>query len=382
MALKEDFCKVEKIKSAKLLYAAGEKCADIRYAAGFSTPDEFIWCGFEDGSATVVLSPLEYSRGAAGARAGVEVLPESDFGTFDRRKIIGAIARRHKIDTWLVPADFPLALADGLRRDGFSVAAVEGEFLPQREFKSEDECRMICDSIRAAEAGAARGFEVIGEAGIASDNTLWWQGEKLTSEILRTEIDLAQLKAGAMPMGTICAGGLQSAQPHNTGSGQLYAETPIVMDIFPRSMTTGYWGDLTRTVVKGKAPEIVARAFEAVFEARELGKNLLAPGVIPDEVHRRVTDLLTEHGFPTGRDGSGNAFGFFHGLGHGLGLDIHESPRVSLRNNSPLKGGEVVTVEPGVYYPEWGGIRLEDVVMIVPGGVRVLTEIATPFEIP
>lgn len=374
---------MKSIKSAKLLYAAGEKSADIRYAAGFSTPDEFIWCGFDDGTAVAVLSPLEFARGAASARAGVTVLPEADFGTCDRRKIIGAIARRYGIDSWLVPPDFPLALADGLRRDGFSVAAVaEGSFMPGREFKDMDECRMITASVRAAEAGASRGFEVIAESEIGEDGRLMWQGRPLTSELLRTEIDTAQLRSGAMPMGTICAGGIQSSQPHNTGSGQLYAATPIVMDIFPRSMETGYWGDLTRTVVKGKAPAVVARAFDAVLEARELGKSMLAPGVIPDEVHRRVTEVLTGRGFPTGRDEAGNAYGFFHGLGHGLGLDIHEAPRISLRNDTPLRGGEVVTVEPGVYYSEWGGIRLEDVVMIVPGGNRCLTEIDTPFEIP
>ena len=154
------------------------------------------------------------------------------------------------------------------------------------------------------------------------------------------------------------------------------------MDVFPRSMTSGYWGDLTRTMVKGKAPEVVKKAYAAVFEAREFAKTLIRPGAIPEDIHRAAEGVLEKHGFMTGRNDAGD-FGFFHGLGHGVGLEIHEAPRLSLRNRTPLKGGEIITVEPGLYYPEWGGIRLEDMVYVESSGsCRCLTEVEDFLEIP
>ena len=218
--------------------------------------------------------------------------------------------------------------------------------------------------------------------GEVSDKLILAQGELLTSEILRSEIDVAMVRRGMLPTGTICAGGAQAAQPHNTGSGPLRADWPIVMDIFPRSAESGYWGDLTRTVVKGRASELVRRAYDAVLSARELGKSLVKVGAIPAEIHLAAARKMEEAGFRTGRSDKAD-FGFFHGLGHGVGLDIHEAPRLSPRNRIPLRGGEIVTVEPGLYYPEWGGIRLEDLMYVSPDGpARCLTEAEDFLEIP
>ena len=224
-------------------------------------------------------------------------------------------------------------------------------------------------------------FTVLRETDIDSAGRLIWNGEVLTSEILRGEIDLEMVKLGMLPTGTICAGGEQGSQPHNVGSGPLFANRPIVMDIFPRSAETGYWGDLTRTVVRGRAPEIVRKAYDAVLAARELGKSLIAVGADPAEIHRAAAASMEKAGFRTGQNEK-SAFGFFHGLGHGVGLDIHESPRLSPRNANPLRGGEVITVEPGLYYPEWGGIRLEDLVYLSPGnGPQCLTELEDFLEL-
>ena len=209
---------------------------------------------------------------------------------------------------------------------------------------------------------------------------LYWNGNPLTSELLRAEIDVAMLRLGMLPTGTICAGGIQGSQPHNTGSGHLPADMPIVMDIFPRSAETGYWGDLTRTVVKGKASDLVKRAYDTVLLARESCKSAICAGANPAELHQLAVSIMEKAYFHTGHGEKGD-FGFFHGLGHGVGLDIHESPRLSPRNPDVLKGGEVVTVEPGLYYPEWGGIRLEDLVYVTGDGCRCLTEIEDFLEI-
>ncbi|MBQ9500739.1 MAG: M24 family metallopeptidase [Lentisphaeria bacterium] len=358
----------------QLIIASGEASSDMRYAAGFSTPDDFIW--FSAGPCRgVVMSPLEYGRACRSAAPGVKVFTEKEWGGPDRREIICAVARKYGVTGFSVPGDFPLLWADRLRGAGLVIRPEEAPFFPGREKKSGDEVRMITSALRQAEAGCRRAFDVLRETEIARDRTLLWRGAPLTSELLRFEIDSTMMKGGMLASGTICAGGVQGSQPHNQGSGVLHADAPIVMDIFPRSASTGYWGDLTRTVVRGKPADIVKRAYDAVLDARETAKKGIRAGVPGSEIHKIAADVLEKHNFHTGRGEAGD-HGFFHGLGHGVGLDIHESPRLSPRGTEPLRPGAVVTVEPGLYYPEWGGIRLEDMVYLDPAGsVRTLTGI-------
>ena len=368
-------------KIARLILASGESSPDMRYAAGFSTPDEFLYFG-TDRERGVICSPLEFSRAVSQARDGVTVHSEAEFGGPDRLEMLTRLADYLKVAGFLVPADFPLLWADRMRERGLEVRVEPGVFFPQREFKSAAEVDAVIQSQRAGEAGLRRAVEVLRESEITPDRMIRWKGELLTSEILRSEIDVAMVRRGMLPTGTICAGGAQAAQPHNTGSGPLRADWPIVMDIFPRSAESGYWGDLTRTVVKGRASELVRRAYDAVLSARELGKSLVKVGAIPAESHLAAARKMEEAGFRTGRSDKAD-FGFFHGLGHGVGLDIHEAPRLSPRNRIPLRGGEIVTVEPGLYYPEWGGIRLEDLMYVSPDGpARCLTEAEDFLEIP
>ncbi len=370
-------------KIAKLIFASGEGSADMLYAAGFSTPDEILW--FDPGKApTILLSALEYSRGKSSARPGVTVLRDSEFSPGARKaeEVVLEIARKFKLTGFVVPETFPFGLADALLHKGLQIRPVMGSFFPEREFKSEAEMQKITVSLRAAEAGLARGIEVLRESRIDAKRQLVWKHKLLTSEILRWEIDRTMLELGMLPTGTICAGGLQGAQPHNTGSGVLLADHPIVMDIFPRSQSSGYWGDLTRTVVKGTPYPIMQKAYDAVLEARKLGESLIRIGADPAMIHNRAAEYLGSAGFQTGCSDNGN-YGFFHGLGHGVGLEIHEMPRLSPRGARPLQGGEVVTVEPGLYYPEWGGIRLEDMVYVSPatGAGIVLTQAPDFFVI-
>ena len=369
-------------KIGKLIVGAGESSADMRYATGLSTPDAFIWAAKGDDS-IAVLSPLEFDRARQQAKPGVRLMPERELGGGGRVETIVKLAELLKAEGFLVPSDFPLHLADKLRGAGLALHAMrEGNFFPEREFKSTAEAELVTSSLRAAEAGVERAVRVLADSSIAADGAIVYENAPLTSERLRAEIDTELLLHGTLPTGTICAGGVQGACPHNAGSGVLYANTPIVMDVFPRSVETGYWGDLTRTVLKGRAPQLVANAYRAVREAREHAKFLIRPGAIPEEIHRAAAAVLEKHGFHTGR-GDGGEFGFFHGLGHGVGLEIHEAPRLSLRNRNALRGGEIVTVEPGLYYPEWGGIRLEDMVYVEAGGsCRCLTEIGDFLEIP
>ena len=368
------------LRVGKLMISSGEKNSDMRYAGQVSTPDDILWFS-ADNICGLVASPLEYDRVRSERRPETAVFSESDFGGPNYLDMVKNIALRYRLDGFAVPGDFPLLLADKLRASGLVIEPSDESFFPEREFKQRFEVDKIILALRAAETGCQRAFDILKECDIDSRKQLVWQENVLTSEILRSEIDCAILKSGALPTGTICAGGAQGAQPHNQGSGILYADVPIVMDIFPRSASTGYWGDLTRTVVRGRASDIVKKAFDAVFEARELAKNMLKTGANPAEIHKTAAQSMENRGFLTGCGDSGN-YGFFHGLGHGVGLDVHENPRLSPRNSEALKGGEVVTVEPGLYYAEWGGIRLEDMVYVdYSGKAETLTEIDTFLEI-
>jgi Xaa-Pro aminopeptidase len=202
----------------------------------------------------------------------------------------------------------------------------------------------------------------------------------LTSETLRSRIDAAIFAAGGIPSRSIVAGGFQGADPHERGRGPLRANRPIVLDLFPRSRTTGYYGDITRTVVKGAPDPRTRAAFAAVTEAVRMARGGVAAGASCAEIHRRVAEHFERAGFPVSRR-KGAPEGFFHGTGHGIGLDLHELPHVSLRGGR-LEAGNVITLEPGLYYRSLGGIRIEEVVLVTRTGCRQLTRFPVFLEIP
>ncbi|MBO5688387.1 MAG: aminopeptidase P family protein [Lentisphaeria bacterium] len=371
------------MKTADLILAAGDASADMRYATGFSTSDAYVWIRV-DGKCMMLVSALEFDRARNERKKHVEVLRDTDFTSLPRPTfadtVLGA-ASRFGIGTFRVPSSFPLAIADRLRAGGLRLIAEEGAFFPEREWKNTDEVRLITEALRLAEKAVMHAREVIGSCSVADDGVLQYQGDVFTSEILRREIDLVLAAGGAMPTGTIAAAGIHGACPHDRGSGPIRAGEPIVMDVFPRMLKTGYWGDLTRTVVKGKPADVVQRAFDAVCKARDAAEKALGPGVIPGAVHHAAEASMAADGFATGRRDNGSYYGFFHGLGHGVGLEIHELPHLNPRGIKPLRGGEIITVEPGLYYPEWGGIRMEDMVYITADGAECLTEITSDFVI-
>lgn len=363
-------------ESYQLIIDSSERSSDLLYLAGFDAPDDFLYFA-GGGECGILVSELERDRARREAKPGVTVYGADDFpgakGVSPAKQAL-ALAADRRIRKFQVPGNFPLRIADRLRREGLTVTPEDGAFAPEREWKNTYEVQEITRAIRIAEQGVRRAFEALREAAVADNGTLFYRDATLTSERLRQLIDLELAAHGAMPTGTIVAGGGQGAEPHNPGSGPLHAGSPIVMDVFPRLRDSRYWGDLTRTVCKGTPPVPVESAYRAVKAARDHCKTLLKPGAVPARVHEEAVKIMNDAGFRTGRNDD-RSFGFFHSLGHGLGLDIHESPRLGPRNETPLKGGEVVTVEPGLYYAEWGGIRLEDVMHITADGAVCLTEI-------
>jgi Xaa-Pro aminopeptidase len=365
---------------AKLIYAASPQSADMLYATGFQAPDPFLF--FEHGGVrTIVLNDLEIDRGRGQARAD-KILPLSDLirelGGQPPIAVVAAHAlRRRGVRRVEVPADFPLGFARLLEKSGVKVRAVDGHFWPQREFKTKREVEEIRRALKITKAGILRAVEVLRVAKIGPKGVLQWSGRRLTSEIVRAEADSAVLRAGGIPDGTIVAGGQQACDPHERGHGPLRAHELIIIDIFPRAARSGFFGDLTRTVVRGHATDEQRRLWTTVRAAQQLAIRAIKPRVAGARVHRAVQDFFVARGYPTERC-RGRWTGFFHGTGHGLGLDLHEDPRLAA---TTFRAGQVFTVEPGLYYPEIGGARHEDVVTVTRTGCEKLCRLAVPLEL-
>jgi len=264
-----------------------------------------------------------------------------------------------------------------LEGSNIKLRTTNGLFWPEREAKTEEELKMMRRALQITEAGMARGMEVLKASRPGAGKKLMWSGKILTSEVLRAEIDSAILRAGGLPANTIVAGGDQACDPHERGSGPLKANSLIILDIFPRDAKSGYFGDMTRTVVRGRASDEQRRLWETVREGQELALRKMKPGVDGLELHNEVKQLFTDRGFPTKIRG-GKQVGFFHGTGHGLGLEIHEFPRFQ---KTVFKVGQVLTVEPGLYYPGLGGVRIEDVAVVTKSGNRLLSRFEKRVEI-
>ncbi len=369
------------MKKGILIHASSMTCPDMLYASGFKCIDPFTYLE-TGGFKAVIVSQMEYGRAAREAAAGVSVVEAGSLTeSRDPRRIVRAALSRHRADLWEVPCGFPYYMAEYLVSKGFQLKCRRNPFLPAREIKTPVQLADITESLRLAEKGMRKAVDEIAAAKVDAKGRLLAGKEPVTSERIKQLINVEIVRGGGTASQTIVAGGRSGADPHDTGSGPLSAGTPIVIDIFPRMESHCYWGDITRTVLKGRAPRMIMNAYRAVKEARDSSKELITDGADPGDSYRKAFAVLERHGFKTGRK-DGASFGFFHSLGHGIGLDIHEAPRLYPSKKARLKSGSVVTVEPGLYYPEWGGIRLEDVVVVQEeGGPRTITEFPDFLEI-
>jgi len=291
--------------------------------------------------------------------------------------IVAHFLQERGVKSAIVPANFPLRYANELATKKIKVRPTNGHFWPERATKSNKEIEMIGQALRITEAGLKRAMEVLRRSKITRNGKLKWGGKPLTSEILRAEIDSAILRAGGTPTTTIVAGGDQACDPHERGYGPLYANSLIILDVFPRDAKTGYWGDLTRTVVRGRASEAQRKLWKTVKDGQELALKRIKAGIDGMTIHEAIQKLFADRGYRT-EVRKGKNVGFFHGTGHGLGLEIHEYPRLQ---RVILKEREVVTVEPGLYYPGLGGVRIEDVVAVTKSGCKILSRFPKQLEI-
>ncbi|MCI5798826.1 Xaa-Pro peptidase family protein, partial [bacterium] len=247
--------------------------------------------------------------------------------------------------------------------------------------KTAAELRKIAEAEAVTEDSMRYARDLLRSAQVNSKGVLTRNGKPFTCDMLRAEIEGFLKQRGCTAEQTITACGEDASQPHNLGSGPLLAGKPIVIDIFPRSDRSGYWGDMTRTFCKGKALPVVRKAFKSVLKASEIAQKMIRAGVCAADVHRAAAESMASDGFLTGHTPDGLPCGFIHGLGHGLGLEIHEGPRVSPVNPNPLAAGNVVSVEPGLYHPSWGGIRLEDIVAVTKDGCHNFNTMEKELEL-
>jgi Xaa-Pro aminopeptidase len=370
---------------ARLIIAASEVDSDLFYATRFLAPDPFVflWHGAEK---ILLMSDLEVDR--TRAQAAVDLV--LSFRVYEERARARGSERPSLVETLhellaergvrsvLVPGSFPLEHGDDLRERGITVQWKRAPFFEERLVKRPDEVDAITAALRRTEAALERAIAAIRQADVR-EGILWWQGERLTSERVKGLITMTLLEAGLIAERTIVACGAQGCDPHNQGSGPLRAGQPIIIDVFPRDTESRYFADITRTVVKGAASETLRRMYRAVLAGQECAFAEIRAGAAGDTIHSHVQEALQACGFETG-ERDGHMQGFFHGTGHGLGLDIHELPRIA-KMPTTLQSGNVVTVEPGLYYREEGGIRIEDVVVVTETGCRNLTRYPKCLEV-
>ena len=347
--------------------------ADMYYLTHFLAGDRFAALAKE--KTTLLVSSMEMGRAEKESVAD-KCLSTSQYKIREKLKssenweeayagVLADFLRDHGILRLGVPFRFPAGLYQHLIQD-FVVTILESPVSRSREVKTEEEQNAIADTQRACERAMRQAILLIARSEPRGE-LLYRDDMPLTSEKVRSAIDVSLLEDGCETIDTIVAGGLQAADPHARGTGPLAANAPIVIDIFPRSKSSRYFADMTRTVIKGEAPIEVKEIYEAVCLAQSEGLLAVRAGVCGKEVHSRVSEVFRAQGYPE-TEGQG----FTHSTGHGVGLDVHEKPSLS-EVGEALEVNCVVTVEPGLYYPDIGGVRMEDMVVVKKNGSLNLT---------
>jgi Xaa-Pro aminopeptidase len=372
-------------EAATLFIAASEYDSNLYYATRFIAPDSFIY--FEvKGERLMVMSDLEMDR--AKTQASVDrVLSYSEIERKAKKQgikdpttidIVNIVLKEFKARRLLVPANFPFIYATRLQELGYSLKPKRDPFYEQRVIKSAEEVQHIELSQRATEEAVTSAHDLLRRATIR-DGELWCDGAVLTSEQVKQLINVELMKRNCVAQHTIVAGGEQACDPHNEGSGPLPANRSIIFDVFPRSATSRYFADMSRTVIRGTVSPELKRLYGAVKDAQEEAITKIKDGADGMKIHQGICSRFEKAGYKTGLV-NGRMQGYFHGTGHGVGLDIHEAPRIS-RTGSLLQEGHVVTVEPGLYYPGLGAVRIEDMVLVTKDGCRNLTNFPKIFEL-
>ena len=369
---------------AVLIYADSFRSADMRHAVPLGVPDPFLYAE-RNGSRHVFASSMEAGRLRELGLFDVHVHEELGADELirsgiERRELAAQLALRAAgslgLERATVPENFPVWLADRLRADGVELQVDQDLFDERRRAKTEAQLAGMRRAQRAAEAAMDACRELLRRAEIRGD-ALLLDGEQLTVERIKADMSIAFASHDTTADEYIVAPGAQGAVGHDMGSGPIPPGTPLVVDIWPRDNASAVYTDMTRTFVVGDVPDQVREWHRLVKEALDRAASEIRAGAEARAVFDVTCDIFEAAGEPTQRTkkpGETLADGFFHGLGHGVGLEVHEEPSMGRLAAKKLVAGDVVTVEPGLYRAGYGGVRLEDIVLVTENGAEVLTQ--------
>jgi Xaa-Pro aminopeptidase len=296
-------------------------------------------------------------------------------------EVVLRAARRFGLSQISVPSTFPLEVADHLRANGIEVTADRKLFIDRRRVKNEAELAGIQRAQRAAEGGMSAARELL-RAAERQNGRLVVDGEPLTCERLKLAVEKVFSEHGVFADEFIVSHGPQTAVGHDMGSGPIAPDEPICLDLFPRDRESGCYADMTRTFVVGTPSDELREYHRLCREALQRAVEAVRPGIPGKDLNRLACDVFEQHGFPTllsKQPGEVLKDGFYHSLGHGVGLDVHEEPALG-RGPGELVAGDVIAVEPGLYRSGYGGCRLEDLVHVTDDGAEVLTDYPYDLE--
>ncbi|HZT16758.1 MAG TPA: Xaa-Pro peptidase family protein [Gaiellaceae bacterium] len=372
-----------------LIYGDTVRSSELRHELPIGIPDPVLYAE-RNGTRHVLTSSMEAPRLAE--LGGLELHLWEELGWdelvaqgLDRAAVADELLRRavaaFEVRSAVVPESFPLRVADLLRADGVELRVDRDYFDDRRRVKSEAELAGMRRAQRAAEAGMDAARDLLRRAD-SNGGALEVDGEPLTSERIKRAIARTFVDHGAASDEFIVSHGPQSAIGHHMGAGEIREGEPIVIDLWPRDGESACFADMTRTFVVGEPPAEIAEWHRLVLEALERSTAAVREGAGGRAVYDVACDVFEPTGLPTGRtkrQGAPLEEGFFHGLGHGVGLDVHEEPFLGLTSKDVLRAGDVVTIEPGLYRPGLGGVRLEDLVLVTADGAENLT--SYPYDL-
>jgi Xaa-Pro aminopeptidase len=362
----------------------------MRHEVPIAVPDPFLYAE-RDGQGSVVASSFEVGR-INEVAPHLDVLPPEEFGLDElyaqgltrdeiELEVILRAVRRFGLESASVPVTFPLEVADHLRSNGIEVKADRELFRGRRRVKNEAELAGIRRAQRAAE-GAMDAARELMRATERKNGGLVVDGEPLTCERLKLVVEQVFSEHGVFADEFIVSHGAQTAIGHDMGSGRIAPNEPIVFDLFPRDRESGCYCDMTRTFVVGEPSDELLEYHKLCREALDRSVAAIKPGIAGKELNRMASEIFEEHGFPTllsKQPGEVLKDGFYHSLGHGVGLEVHEEPALG-RGPGDLVAGDVIAVEPGLYRNGYGGCRLEDLVHVTEDGAEILTDYPYDLE--
>jgi Xaa-Pro aminopeptidase len=392
MRMKKDIDRIlaQKDMDAMLLYSGSAQNVNMYYLTGFLAPDPFVFVKQVDEDPMIVVSQMELARakkesGVRDVRSFfgydyIQIVKSASSPRVGEMKFVSSLVKKElgTDKTIYVPPDLSVMLADVLRHEGLKLKPTFDVVEKARETKELEETEAVRSVQRAVEEATSKAITLIADGEVDANGKLLFQedGKKkpLTAGKVRSVFDHTFADKGCGPRG---------ADPHYSGevADVLKASQPIVLDVFPRSVRKRYVSDMTRTVVKGKASRAVKKMFETVLETKDAAIDAIKAGVLGSDMQKLCCDKLEKAGYQTIWGGKRISKGYIHGLGHGVGLEVHEGPRMNEFYKYPLEEHNIVSVEPGLYDPEVGGVRIEDLVEVTKKGCTNLTKMKVFLEV-